>query len=89
MGKTLAFISAAAVGLAPLAAARTDPAAVQAWARLRSVSEALKSELYIYLARTGTYRTANPDLELLARTQRIVTDAADLTVHIADLAPVQ
>lgn len=49
-GKLLAFVSSASVAVAALVGARTGKRAVQDWIRARSVSEAIKSEVYLYLA---------------------------------------
>jgi hypothetical protein len=85
VGKVLAFLAAALAGLAPLAALRSGPAALRDWTRLRSVSEALKSELYTFLAGAGVYRAseagedpAGVERTLLSRTEDVITDAADL-----------
>ncbi|MBB4906264.1 hypothetical protein H4W32_000093 [Actinophytocola algeriensis] len=59
-GKTLAFLAAVAVGMAPLATNRAGPRQIRDWTRLRSVSEELKSETYTYLARVAPTRTRTP-----------------------------
>ncbi|WP_067792333.1 DUF4231 domain-containing protein [Actinomadura formosensis] len=88
LGRSLVFLGAASAGLAPLAAARSGPTSLQNWTRLRSVSEALKSELYMYLACVGVYRTADAARALLDRADRIVMDAADLTYLTTAFIPV-
>ncbi len=87
-GRVLAFLAAVAVGLVPLAAVRSGPTAVQEWTRLRSASEALKSEVYTFLARVGPYRADEAVRTLLARTGQITTDVADLAAHSAAHTPV-
>jgi len=77
-GKALAVAAAVAVGLVPVARSQLVPVSVRDWTRARSVSEALKPELYTYLAGGGPYRGVDRDGQLRARTQQVLTDAADL-----------
>jgi hypothetical protein len=80
LGKTLAFLSAACVSVAALIQARVSTKAMQDWTRARSVSEAIKSEVYLCLAGFGA-----PDFDV--RVERIADDAADLWEHRAGVAP--
>jgi hypothetical protein len=89
VGKALSLAAAVAVGLAPVARSRLAPASVAGWTRARSVSEALKSELYTYVAGTGPYRAADRDQQLDTRTQQVLTDAVDLLRHTAGLRPAE
>ncbi|MEV0604126.1 hypothetical protein AB0I82_33175 [Streptomyces sp. NPDC050315] len=57
--------------------------------RLRSVSEALKSELYRHLAGAGPYHTDAPDAVLLDRAATLEEDASDLIRHTAGIAPAE
>jgi hypothetical protein len=84
-GKGLALAAAVAVGLAPVARTQLAPASVAEWTRARSVSEALKSELYTFLAGTDPYRGADRDRELDTRTRHVLTDADDLVRYIVGL----
>ncbi|HEX3779241.1 MAG TPA: DUF4231 domain-containing protein [Pseudonocardiaceae bacterium] len=77
-GRVLAFLSAVAAGLAPLAAIRSGPSALRDWTRLRSVSEALKGEVYVFLTGAGPYRDDGEAATLLDRADRIDAEAADL-----------
>lgn len=86
-GKTLAFLAAVAVGLVPLATKRAGPQQVRDWTRLRSLSEELKSEVYAYLARVGSYRDADAPQMLLDRAGQVLTDASDLAGHTVTFAP--
>ena len=86
-GKTLALAAAAAVGLAPVARTQLAPASVAEWTRARSVSEALKSELYTFLAGTGPYGGVDRDHQLDARTGQVLADAGDLLRHTAGVQP--
>lgn len=77
-GKSLALLSAIAVGFVSVAANFASPAKIKQWVRLRSVSEQLKSEVHVYLAGVGPYRDGDADAELLGRADRIAEEAADL-----------
>ncbi|MFE7598730.1 DUF4231 domain-containing protein [Streptomyces sp. NPDC057494] len=82
LGKSLAFASAAAAGAAPLVAQRGSPSRLSDWTRLRAVSEALKTEVYTYLAGVGPYRTAESAGALLAeRCRGFRSDSGDLVRH--------
>ncbi|MGI5473226.1 DUF4231 domain-containing protein [Streptomyces sp. CA-132043] len=85
-GKVLAFAAALAAGCAPLAAQWAAADRVRDWTRLRSVSEALKSELYRRLAGAGPYRTDTADAVLLDRTAALEEDAGDLVRHTVGIA---
>jgi hypothetical protein len=74
VGKILAFLSAACVGVAGLVQARIGLAAVRDWTRARSVSEAIKSEVYLALAGFGA-------ADLDAEVRKVTADAADLREH--------
>lgn len=86
-GKCLAFLAAVAVGFVPLATKGAGPQQVRDWARLRSISEDLKSETYVYLARVAPYRDADAPQRLLDRVERTLTGASDLVSHTIALTP--
>ncbi|MEV6109108.1 DUF4231 domain-containing protein [Streptomyces sp. NPDC051940] len=87
-GRPVAFLALLAAGAVPLCLRGADAARLETWARLRSVSETLKSETYLYLAGLGPYGDgARRDAELAARTGRVLADAADLDPLIADIVP--
>jgi hypothetical protein len=79
-GKVFAFASAASVGVAGLVRARIGKRAVQEWTRARSVSEALKSEVYLCLA-----GLADPGLD--ERIAGIEDDGRDLLRYKTALDP--
>lgn len=82
VGRVLAFAAAVAAGCAPLLAQRGGPERVSDWIRLRAVSEALKAEVYMYLAGVGAYRSAaDGDGLLRDRASRFVMDGSDLLGH--------
>jgi hypothetical protein len=78
VGTGVAVAAAIAVGLAPLALRLAGSKAVQSWSRARGVSEALKSEIYTYLAGVGPYRGAGGDEQLAGRVGTLSENATDL-----------
>ena len=90
LGKALAALGGAAVAIAALARGRIGADVVRDWTRARSVSEALKSEVYVYQARAGVY--ADPgrrDRSLDDRCEAIQRDAADLAPRKAGVEPMR
>lgn len=85
----LAVTAAVFVGLVPVLRPRYSGRALRDWTRARSVSEALKSEVYLYLAGAGDYRRNDRDHRLKARTDKAQQEALDLLQHTVDLEPVQ
>ncbi len=83
VGTAVAVGAAIAVGLAPLALRLAGSKAVQSWSRARGVSEALKSEIYTYLAGVGPYRGAGGDKQLAGRVGALSENAADLLRYTA------
>ncbi|MDA0160918.1 DUF4231 domain-containing protein [Solirubrobacter ginsenosidimutans] len=88
LGKGLAALGGAAVALAALARGRAGAATVRDWTRARSVSEALKSEVYVYRAGVGAYAKPDGDRILEERTEMVERDAADLAPRKAGVEPV-
>ncbi|MFK4107812.1 DUF4231 domain-containing protein [Streptomyces sp. NPDC002176] len=89
-GRVCAFLALLAAGAAPLAARGAAPDRVRDWTRLRSVSEELKSELYVRLARVAQYRQTDVrDRVLRERTDAVLAEAADLEAALAGLRPVE
>jgi hypothetical protein len=87
LGRVLAIGSAFALGLAALAYRRVSGLAVEDWTRLRSTSEAVKAEVYTYLAGVDPYRVEDPDRVLLDRIGRIVSDAGRLHGYLTGVEP--
>jgi len=77
-GKWLVFGASAAAGLAAVGHVLAVGKAVQPWTRARSVSEAIKSEVYTYLTCAGDYALDGRDDVLEARVAAFEKDAADL-----------
>ncbi|MFE0454445.1 DUF4231 domain-containing protein [Streptomyces sp. NPDC058914] len=88
LGRSCSFLALLAAGAVPLAARGAAPDRVREWTRLRSVSEELKSQAYVYLARVGPYRDPDTrDAELLSRTDALLTRAADLDAVVRQFTP--
>ena len=80
-GKSFAFLAAACVGIAAIVQSSAGITAYRDWTRARSISEALKSEVYSALAGHGA-------ADFDATVRQIVEDGADLRVHQAGIEPV-
>ncbi len=89
VGSVLAVAAAVGVGLVPVLRPWFSGRVLRDWTRARSVSEALKSEIYLYLARAGDYRGEDRDRRLRVCTERVWQQAADLMRHSVDIQPVQ
>lgn len=85
----LAITAAFFVGLVPVLRPRYSGRALRDWTRARSVSEALKSEVYLYLAEADEYRSNDRDRRLKVRTDKAQQEVQDLLQHTVDLEPVQ
>lgn len=86
-GKGLAFVATLVVALGPVVYRSAGRGAVQDWTRLRAVSEAMKADLYTYLAGVAPFRGPHADQLLLDRVDRLIDDVADLTRHLIGLEP--
>lgn len=77
---SIALATAAALSLAAagLLRGRQDVEQVRGWTRARSVSEALKTEVFLFLARSGPYDTPDRERRLDAQVQRMERQAGDL-----------
>jgi SMODS and SLOG-associating 2TM effector domain 1/Protein of unknown function (DUF4231) len=82
-------VAAVGVGLVPVLRPRWSGQVLQDWTRARSVSEALKSEIYLYLAGAGDYRGDDRERRLKLCTDSARQEAADLLQHSVDVEPVQ
>lgn len=83
----LAVAAAVGVGLVPVLRPRWSGRVLRDWTRARSVSEALKSDIYLYLAGAGEYRGEDRDRQLRLCTDRTRQQAADLLRHNIDIEP--
>jgi hypothetical protein len=82
-GKVLAWLGAAAAAVSAVFSARAGRDAVADWTRARSTSEALKAEVYLYLAGVAPYRDADRLQRLKSRTDGILRSAGDLEARTA------
>jgi hypothetical protein len=82
VGKVLAALGGAAMGLAALDRARVGKDAVQRWTRARSVAEELKSEVYLHLTGVST-KPLDQQIDALADD---ASDLAPLTLGVAPTA---
>jgi hypothetical protein len=82
-----AIIAAVGLATASVIGGRATRTAVRDWTRIRSVSEALKTEIYTYLAGVGRYRGDNRRELLQDQIDKIGADAGRLDDHIAGIAP--
>lgn len=85
----LAVTAAVAVGLVPVLRPWFTGTVLRDWTRTRSVSEALKSEIYLYLARAGDYRSEDRRHRLRDNADLAQHQACDLLRHSMDIQPVQ
>ena len=69
------FVAAAAVGLVPVVGRWTGAGLVSEWVRARSVSEALKTELYLFLTGSGRYTGPDREGRLTEEVDRLEADA--------------
>ncbi|MEV7323133.1 DUF4231 domain-containing protein [Streptomyces sp. NPDC093970] len=81
-----AFGAAVAAGAVTVLNSRAGRVQIQDWTRLRSVSEALKTDVYTYLAGAGAYRSPHAARVLRDAVDAIRIDASDLLHHLADFA---
>lgn len=74
----MAVAAALALAAAGLLRGRAGAEQVRRWTRARSVSEAMKSEVYLFLSRSGNYGAGDREQRLEAEVQRLERDAGDL-----------
>jgi hypothetical protein len=86
-GAVLSIAGAACILLVPIVRSRAGTDTIGAWTTVRSVSEALKSEVYLYLTRVGDYAGAGRDDALVHALDGIEQEAADLLRHGLHVQP--
>jgi len=87
LSRVLAAAAALGAGLLPLLRSFWTGKALRDWTRARSVSEALKSHVYLWLAGAGEYGRDQDARALRRKTDEIRADAADLLQHHLRIAP--
>ena len=88
-GLALALGVAAAVvaALVTVVQARNGIEQVRAWTRARSVSEAIKAEVFLYVTRVGRYGGEDREQRLDAEVQRLEHEVDDLAPAAAGVQP--
>jgi hypothetical protein len=87
---SLSIAGGLALAAAPIVTSeRLGGTSISDWARMRSVSEGLKSETYLYLTHTPPYHEGDRDQLLLAEVERVTVDAADLAARTEGIEPGQ
>jgi hypothetical protein len=85
---SLSIAGGLAIAAAPIVSSeRLGGTSISDWARMRSVSEGLKSETYLYLTHTPPYHKDDRDQRLLGELERITVDAADLASRAESIDP--
>jgi SMODS and SLOG-associating 2TM effector domain 1/Protein of unknown function (DUF4231) len=85
LGASIGLAVAAALALAGAGLLRgwVNPEQARRWTRARSVSEALKTEVFLFLSKAGGYEAADPDRRLEAEVGRLEREAGDLQRYTA------
>lgn len=82
----LSVMSALSMALVTVLQTATRRVRVESWSRARSVSEALKAEVFKFLAGVAPYRDGDPDAQFKRNVDEILADAddiGDVTVGLA------
>jgi hypothetical protein len=87
--RVCAGLAAFGAALLPVLRPAWSGATLRNWTRARSVSEALKSEVYLWLARVGEYCNDEQGATLLRRTDAIGADGDDLLRYQAGIEPAE
>lgn len=87
-GKVFAGVAAGCASVAVALQTFISPSRVEDWMRARAVSEALKGEVYTYLAGTAPYRNADRASVFDQRVTDIVKQADDLAERAIGIEPV-
>jgi hypothetical protein len=74
----LAVAAAVAMAVVGLLRGRQNVEQVRRWTRARSVSEALKTEVFLFLSQSGGYDAPDRERRLEAEVQRLEHEAGDL-----------
>jgi hypothetical protein len=87
LGQANAIAAAVALALASLAGPGMSRRAIENWVRARSVAEAIKTEVYTYLAGVHPFRGEDRTELLLHRCDALVDLASDLSKHTSMITP--
>lgn len=80
-------MAALALAGAALLRSRSTAEETRRWTRARSVSEALKSEMFLYLSGTGNYQGSVREDHLEAVVRKMESEAGDLERFTAGIQP--
>jgi len=83
----LGITAALALAVVGLLRGLTNPEQVRRWTRARSVSEAIKTEVYTFLSGTDPYAGADRETRLEAEIQRLEQEAANLSAYSRGIQP--
>jgi hypothetical protein len=83
----LGIVAAVALAGVGLLRGQTNTEQVRRWTRARSVSEAIKTEVYTFLSGEGRYEGADGENRLEAEIQRLEHEAADLAPFSRGIQP--
>lgn len=86
-GRALGAVTAISAGLATMAQRRAGTEQIRAWTRARSASEALKSEVFAYLAGGSAYTSPDRDQHLGSKARDLVAAVGDLQRHALGVTP--
>jgi membrane protein implicated in regulation of membrane protease activity len=89
LARVVAGLAAGGALVLPVLRPRWSGPVLRDWTRARSVSEALKSEVYLRLARAGDYRDDPDGVLLRKKTGKVRGDGADLLRYQAGITPRQ
>jgi hypothetical protein len=81
----LAVVAALAMAAVGLLRGRQNAEQVRRWTRARSVSEAIKTEVFLFLSRSGIYDGPDRDRRLEAEVQRLEQEAGDLQRYTGEM----
>lgn len=87
LSPALAVAAAICVGLLPAFRPRATGKILQDWTGVRAASEALKAEIYLYLARVGDYAGPDRDLTLAQTAEQIEDVASGLLPYLIGIEP--
>ncbi|CRK59402.1 Integral membrane protein [Alloactinosynnema sp. L-07] len=83
-GRGLAVAAAVALAVIPFTQRGMSVTKTRDWTRARSVSEAIKADVHLFLARATPFRGAERDTVLLSRLDTLADDAGDLARYLPD-----
>jgi hypothetical protein len=84
---TLTVVAAVALAAVGLLRSRANVEQVRRWTRARSVSEAIKTDVFVFLTQSGRYAEADRETRLEAEIQRLEREARDLHGYTGGIQP--